>query len=60
MKGVALYRTRNGKWCLVEIPEGWHRSDPLPKDKGSDTSFVTRDEALIALVGRLGQIPTTN
>ena len=60
MKGVALYRARNGKWCLVEIPEGWHRSDPLPKDKGSETSFLTRDEALIALVGRLGQIPTTN
>jgi hypothetical protein len=60
MKGVALYRTRSGKWCLVEIPEGWHRSDPLPQDKRSETSFVTRDEALIALVGRLGQIPTVN
>jgi hypothetical protein len=32
----------------------------LPKDKASETSFVTRDEALIALVGRLGQIPTVN
>ena len=60
MKGVALYRTRNGTWCLVEIPDGWRRSDPLPKDKASETSFVTRDEALIALVGRLGQIPTVN
>jgi hypothetical protein len=45
MKGVALYRTRNGTWCLVEIPDGWRRSDPLPKDKASETSFVTRDEA---------------
>ena len=60
MKGVAMYRTRNGTWCLVEIPDGWRRSDPLPKDKASESSFVTRDEALIALVGRLGQIPTAN
>ncbi len=60
MKGIALYKARNGKWCLVEIPDGWHRADPLPKEKGSDTPFATRDEALIALVGRLGQIPTVN
>jgi hypothetical protein len=60
MKGIALYKARNGKWCLVEIPDGWHRSDPLPKERGSDTPFATRDEALIALVGRLGQIPSVN
>jgi hypothetical protein len=61
MKGVALYRIgRTGKWCLVEIPDGWRPSDPLPRDPAAETSFDTKEEALIALVGRLGQIPTIN
>jgi hypothetical protein len=61
MKGLALYRvSQSGKWCLVEIPDGWRRSDPLPTADGTDTSFDTKAEALIALVGRLGQIPTVN
>ena len=32
MKGLALYRRPTGKWCVVEIPDGWRRTDPLPKD----------------------------
>jgi hypothetical protein len=61
MKGVALYRISwTGKWCLVEIPDGWRPSDPLPSGKAAETSFDTKEEALIALVGRLGQIPTIN
>ena len=60
MKGLAVYRRRNGKWCLVDIPDGWRRADPLPKDPSSDTSFDTKDEALVALVGRLGQIASVN
>jgi len=61
MKGLALYRvSRSGKWCLVEIPDGWRPSDPLPSDRATETSFNTKEEALIAFVGRLGQIPTVN
>jgi hypothetical protein len=60
MKGLAVYRRRNGKWCLVEIPDGWRRADPLPKDVSSDISFDSKEEALLALVGRIGQIPSVN
>lgn len=61
MRGVVLYRmSRNGKWCLIEIPDGWRRADPLPKDKTAETLFDTKDEALIALLGRVGQIPSAN
>jgi hypothetical protein len=60
MKGLALYRRPNGKWCLVEIPEGWRRGDPLPKDARSDTSYDTKEQALIAFVGRVGQIASVN
>jgi hypothetical protein len=61
MKGVALYRVAHtGKWCLVEIPDGWQPSDPLPQEKSSEMAFDTKEDALIALVGRLGHIATLN
>jgi len=60
MKGFALYRRKNGKWCLVEIPDGWRRGDPIPKEEMSDTSFDTKQQAIVAFVGRMGQVPSVN
>jgi hypothetical protein len=55
MKGVALYQTPGDRpWCLVEIPDGWHRADPLPTDKTSETLFDTKEVAIIA------PVPTRN
>jgi hypothetical protein len=54
--GVALYQNpRDRRWCLVEIPDGWHRADPLPTDKTSETWFDTKEVAIIAPVGRVAQ-----
>jgi hypothetical protein len=61
MKGVALYQNpADRRWCVVEIPDGWQRADPLPVGKTSETWLDTKEEASIALVGWLGQIPTVN
>jgi hypothetical protein len=46
--------------CLIEIPDGWQRTDPIPTDAASEMSFDAKEDALIALIGRLGQIATVN
>jgi hypothetical protein len=60
MKGFALYRRKNGKWCLVEIPDEWRRGDSIPKQAKSDMSFDTKEQAIVAFVGRMGQVPSVN
>ena len=55
MAGYAIYDgVTDGKWWLVEIPDGWKREDLLPTPSSKDRSFDTKAAASERLSELLG------